>query len=248
VDEVVGVEGSRRRVEVCAENAARLGISNATFIYVEPGMTLPFPDGNFDGIMAASSVEQTPDPRATLCELHRILRPGGRLRICYEALSRYRDGEEREIWLCEISGGTCRVMLYDRDIENERARQYGLTFAMSCEEVTESLAADGRSLSVDMVTIPFLEKVRSTIIDVRLCSLTHPSASTFVSWLRDIGFRHVIPSHSGAWFAGQLFDRLPEDRRPSDMKGVDELLRPVVKIAVRMMAPADMDPMITGIK
>ncbi len=79
--EVVGVDGSAKRVEVCRENARRLGIANATFAHVPPGQPLPFADGTFDAVMAASSLEQTPDPRTVVRELARVLRPGGRLRI-----------------------------------------------------------------------------------------------------------------------------------------------------------------------
>jgi 2-polyprenyl-3-methyl-5-hydroxy-6-metoxy-1,4-benzoquinol methylase len=34
--EVVGVDGAARRVNVCAENARRLGIANATFVHTPP--------------------------------------------------------------------------------------------------------------------------------------------------------------------------------------------------------------------
>ncbi len=116
VGEVVGVEGSHRRVDVCRENAARLGMANATFVYNEPGAPLPFDDGSFDAVVAASSVEQSPDPQATLAEFHRVLRPGGRVRLRYEALGRYRGGKEREAWLWAIDAATTRLMLYDRHI------------------------------------------------------------------------------------------------------------------------------------
>ncbi|MCK4403572.1 MAG: hypothetical protein KAW02_00655 [candidate division Zixibacteria bacterium] len=78
-----------------------------------------------------------------------------------------------------------------------------------------------------MITALFLEKIRLAVIDVRICSLTHPSGKTVVSWLNDIGFREVIPSHSGAELAGQLFDQLSEEQRPKDIKGVDAMLRPL---------------------
>ena len=100
--EVVGVDASLRRVEVCRDNAARLGISNVEFIHVDPGTALPFEDAAFDGVMAASSVEQTPDPRWSLREIHRVLKPGGRFRIRYEDLDRYRDGRNRDTWLVAI--------------------------------------------------------------------------------------------------------------------------------------------------
>ncbi len=61
-----------------------MGIANAEFVHTEPGRPLPFDDDVFDGIMGVSSVEQTPDPRATLKELWRVLKPGGGLRIMYE--------------------------------------------------------------------------------------------------------------------------------------------------------------------
>lgn len=248
VDKVVGVEGSRRRVEVCAENAERLGILNTEFVFVEPESSLPFPDNSFDGVMAASSVEQTPDPKATLHELFRVLRPGGCLRIGYEALGRYQNGRERETWLCQLNDHTCRLILYDRQIDDERAKQYGITLAMSRREAINSLSKDGGSVSFDTISIPLLERVRSAVVDARVCSLAHPSGRTLVSWLRDVGFSEVQPSHSGGEFAGWLFDQIPEERRPKNIDSLDALLKPLVRIVVQMVAPLDLDPMITAIK
>ena len=53
----VGVDGSQRRVQVCAENAQRMGIANARFIHVPPGEALPLDTGTFDAVTAASSIE-----------------------------------------------------------------------------------------------------------------------------------------------------------------------------------------------
>ena len=248
VKEVVGVEGSHRRVEVCTENAKRLGISNARFIYVAPGAPLPFQDDSFDGIMAASSVEQTPNPKVTLQEFSRVLRPGGRLRIDYEALDIYRNGRERDTWLWQIDDHTCRLILFNRDIDREQVRQYGVTLAMTRQEVMKFFSKDGHTLSFDMITITLFKKIRSAIIDARFCSLIHPSGKTLVSWLKDIGFQKVIPSHSGSWFAGQLFDQFSEKERPKDVNAIDEMLRPLVKIVVQMVAPLEIAPMITAIK
>ncbi len=248
VDEVVGVEGSRRRVEVCTENAERLGISNASFAYVEPGTVLPFEDNSFDGIMVATAIEQTPDPKDTLRQLFRVLQNGGRLRIAYEALSRYRGGQKQDLWLYPIDDQTCRLILYDRCIDRERVRQYGVTFAMDRQHMIRSFPQEGGSLSFNMVTIPLLKQACSAIIDTRMCTLTHPSGATLVSWLHDIGFREVNPSHSGAEFAGQLFDHLSEEHLPKDINAVDKMLQPLVRIVVQMPAPLSIDPMITAIK
>ena len=69
-----------------------------------------------------------------------------------------------------------------------------------------------------------------------------------VSWLKEVGFRVVIPSHSGADFAGRLFEQLSDRDRPKDVHGLDALLRPLVRIVVDMAAPIEIDPMITAVK
>jgi SAM-dependent methyltransferase len=247
-EQVVGVDGSRRRVEVCTKNAKRLGISNARFVHVEPGSPLPFPDSSFDGVMAASSVDQTPDPKSVLRELHRVLRPGGRLRIQYEALGKYRVGQERDIWFWEIDDGKCRLILYDRYVDEERVEQYALTFSMTKQELSAHFSREGFTPSFEAITVPLLEDARPAIIDAGVCHLNHPSGRTMESWLEEIGFQAVIPSHSGADFAGGLFEQLSQRDRPKDMDGVDALLRPLVQMVVQMAAPIEMDPMITAVK
>lgn len=247
-DQVVGVDGSRRRVEVCTENAKRLSISNAKFVHVPPGSPLPFSDNSFDGVMAASSVEQTHDPKSALSELYRVLRTGGHLRIHYEALGVYRGGREKDIWLLEIDHGKCRLILYDRYIDQERVEQYGLTFSMTKQELLTHFSQQESALSFERITVPLLEDARPAITHARVCYLNHPSGKTMVSWLKEVGFREVIPSHSGADFAGRLFEQLSDRGRPKDVQGVDALLRPVVRIVVDMAAPAETDPPITAIK
>ena len=252
VSEVVGVDGSHRRVDVCTENAARMGLANARFYYAAPGSPLPFEDDSFDGVMAASSVEQSPDPRRTLQELFRVLRPGGHLRITYEALNWYRNGQERDIWLQQTNDHQCRLILFDRTIDREVAVQYGITYDLSEAEfkkiVWEDTATDTPSVSFSKLTIPLLERTRRSILDARVCTTVHPSGRTLASWLSEIGFKKIIPSHSGGWFAAQLFETLADRHRPQSLSDLDALLRPVVRVVTEMYAPIDMDPMITAIK
>jgi ubiquinone/menaquinone biosynthesis C-methylase UbiE len=247
VGEVVGVEGSRRRRDVCEDNARKLGIGNASFIHVEPGEPLPFDDKTFDGVMAASSLEQTSDAKGSLREIFRVLKKGGRFRIHYEALSGYRQGREREVWLCELEEDRSILFLYDRRIDWEQVRHFGVVFDKPHAEVAKVFGIKGMQFTFGQVTVPVLEELRQDIVEVRTCDLIHPSGATWVKWMEEVGFSKVTPTHSGMGFAGKLFDNLPEGQRPADMEELDTMLRPLVKIVVEMAAPADMDPMITAI-
>lgn len=42
---------------------------------------LPFPDGAFDVVLSSECIEHTPSPQASMRELTRVLRPGGRLAL-----------------------------------------------------------------------------------------------------------------------------------------------------------------------
>jgi SAM-dependent methyltransferase len=248
VGEVVGVEGSRRRLEVCRENADRLGIKNAGFEYVEVGNPLPFDDNTFDGAVAASSIEQTPDPQAAIREIHRVLKPGGRLRISYEDLDRYRDGREFEADVEALGEDRTSVLIYDRHIDEEYAVMYSIVLAVPHEEALAMLSVASGSLSANPITISQLERMRPLILDKKVCRLAHPSGETFARWLEDLGFSEVRGTHSGIKFAGRLFDSLPEDMRPAGLGELDTLLRPLICAVVDMAAPLCLNPMITAVK
>jgi SAM-dependent methyltransferase len=47
--------------------------------YVCDLATIPVPSDSYDGILLTQVIEHLPDPTAVLCELHRVLKPGGRL-------------------------------------------------------------------------------------------------------------------------------------------------------------------------
>lgn len=246
--EVIGVDGSQRRVEVCAENARRLGIKKARFMYSKTGDRLPFTANTFDGIMAASSVEQSPDPRETLREFHRVLKPGGRLRVQYEALTRYRDRQEQALDLLPTGHRASRLVLYDRRIDEEKVRHYGLDLAMSEREVKKLLSTRGGPVAFPMVTVPFLNGIRSSITGALVCDLVHPSGRTFVRWLGEAGFSSIQPTHSGIAFARRLFDNLYDNERPKTLEAIDRYLRPMVGIVIELAAPIETDPLITAVK
>lgn len=247
--EVIGADGSQRRVEVCTENARRLGITNTRFIHVEPGQSLPFEDSSFDGVMAASSVEQTPDPYFTLQELYRVLRRGGRLRLSYEGLNRYRNGAEREADLGEIHKQHSVFTLYNRHIEDETADMVRLILNRPVAEIQDDFPWSEAELYYRL-SPDVLESLRPWVIDARICTLHHPSGQTYSSWMKNIGFQDVRSTHNGIWFASRLFGQLPETERPKTMAALDKMLEPLVKVVIQMNAPLidDHDPMLTAVK
>jgi ubiquinone/menaquinone biosynthesis C-methylase UbiE len=247
-EEVVGIEGSMRRVETCAANARRLGITKSRFIYNKPGSRLPFADGTFDGVMAASSVEQSPDPQATLREFFRVLKPGGRLRIYYEALERYRGGSEMDVVLLAIDNRRSRLVIYERMIDEQKVRHYGLDLAVSERKAKSILAPDGKPAVFNQLSLSLLEQIRPAVTDTYVCDLIHPSGATFARWLAETGFSKIRPTHSGSFFALRLFDQLYENDRPKTMDAVDRYLRPAVSLAIELAAPIETDPMITAVK
>lgn len=248
VAEVIGVDGARRRIAACRANAERLGIMNATFEYVEPGQPLSFEDGSFDAVVAASSVEQSPDPRATLKEFYRVLRPGGRLRLYYEALARYRGESEREVWISTESEERSCLMLYDRHIDEEFAVQVKLTLALPAERVCAILGAQERPLTIEDVTVDGLRQLQNALVSSGVCTTIHPSGTTLVRWLIEIGFQQVLPSYDGIRFSGELFTRLPVNHRPNTIEAIDNYLAPIIGVVVNLQAPASSDPMITAVK
>ncbi|MBN1402462.1 MAG: class I SAM-dependent methyltransferase [Anaerolineae bacterium] len=252
VSSVVGVDGSPRRVSVCQENAARLGIDNATFVHVPPGEALPFAEGTFDGVTAASSVEQTPDPQATLRELQRVLKPGGRLRLRYEALERYRDGEERDVDWGNVGIGRSRLLLFERHIDAEIVRHLGLILDLPLAAVKDRLG--GYDLPGYAELVPSsLTFLRQHVHEAATWTTRHPACSTWLRWLGEVGFSSAVATDSGERAAGRIYDALDAAQRPRDSASVDAMIEPAVRAALaRDMGCASWygwsEPPITAIK
>ncbi|MFZ5824611.1 MAG: class I SAM-dependent methyltransferase [Bacillota bacterium] len=248
VRSVTGVDGSRRRVEVCSANASRLGITNFRSVFYQPGERLPFPDASFDAVVASSSLEQTPNPAAVLLELHRVLRPGGRLRMWYESLEGYRRGQERELWAFAPDAESTQFVLVDRLPDEERAVYLVLRFAAPMGAVAERLGLPGSRITLADLSIAGLEGLRPWLADVTTYGLSHPRCERWQAMLLEAGFRSAVPTHGGSGFARRLFETIDPTERPDSLEGVDRLLRPLVRLVVTMEAPPHLSPPITAVK
>jgi SAM-dependent methyltransferase len=79
---VWGVEPFERHVEQGNAYAASRGVSNCKFLLCSQD-GVPLPDASVDVVVSYDVLEHVQDPRVSLAELHRVLRPGGTLALVF---------------------------------------------------------------------------------------------------------------------------------------------------------------------
>ena len=77
---VTGIDMTTEMLEKARAAAAELGTDNVTFVEGEVER-LPFADGSFDVVISNGVIDLVPDKDAVFSEIHRVLRPGGRIQI-----------------------------------------------------------------------------------------------------------------------------------------------------------------------
>ncbi|HUZ43932.1 MAG TPA: class I SAM-dependent methyltransferase [Acidimicrobiales bacterium] len=76
---VIGIDLTEAMLRRGAENVRRAGAQDAVQLLVGRAEQLPFPDGSFDGLTFSYLLRYVADPAASLKELARVVRPGGRV-------------------------------------------------------------------------------------------------------------------------------------------------------------------------
>ena len=77
---VTGIDMTPAMLEKARVAAAEMGATNVEFLESE-AERLPLPDESFDVVISNGVIDLIPDKDAVFSELHRVLRPGGRLQI-----------------------------------------------------------------------------------------------------------------------------------------------------------------------
>lgn len=196
----VGVDLSPKRVAVQRENAQRLGIENVEF-HVMDSMNLHFPSASFDGVIAASSVEQSKDPRRTLGEVARVLRKGGRLAIFFEDLEIYfpKDRGDERVWV-HLDGDTPILFYVCREKEPPREAVYALFLQPGMLEQDLSLKKDlmrfasdpGKSLEASSLSSHLLRRLKPAVRECQYYALAHLTSSQLEKDLLDLGFVNMV--------------------------------------------------------
>lgn len=78
---VIGLDYSRSMCEVAHGKAAAIPKDEAPVFINGDSEHLPFPDQSFDVVTCSNSFHHYPHQQATIHEMHRVLRPGGRLML-----------------------------------------------------------------------------------------------------------------------------------------------------------------------
>jgi len=75
--DAVGLDCSEAMLRIGREKIRRCGLSDRVRLVRGDATSTPFPDESFDAVTMAFGIRNTPDARATLDEIHRLLAPGG---------------------------------------------------------------------------------------------------------------------------------------------------------------------------
>jgi phosphoethanolamine N-methyltransferase len=77
--EVVGIDPMRHLVDYCRQRAERLGLDGLRYEIGPVQGRIPFPDASRDVIFSKDAILHEADKETLFGEIHRVLRPGGRL-------------------------------------------------------------------------------------------------------------------------------------------------------------------------
>ena len=73
---VLGVDASHNMLEVAKLSSTGCD-ERVSYVHIDSIESLPFEDGQFDGVVCSSVLEYVDDPKHCLTEFSRVLRPGG---------------------------------------------------------------------------------------------------------------------------------------------------------------------------
>ncbi|MER7045020.1 methyltransferase domain-containing protein [Streptomyces jumonjinensis] len=94
---VTGITVSAQQVAQASERADGSDAGGRTSFLFADAMDLPFDDGSFDGAWAVESLVHMADQSAALAEIHRVVRPGGRLVIADLCRRQPFTGDDRAV-------------------------------------------------------------------------------------------------------------------------------------------------------
>jgi len=215
IEMITSIDAAPRRIEVSRANAERLKIANVKFLPMS-AVELNFSDNRFDAAVAASSIEQTPDPMRALREIYRVLKPGARLVVIYESFDVTLEHPfEDAVTVREHMDGTHGWYYWMKHRDPPWERDYLVRFKATPEtdeafaRARELIDRDGANpTAVPGIGAEFLEANKAAVAASSFYELEHFTAKTMKETLEDVGFTDVRVFYSASKLARLLFPNL----------------------------------------
>jgi ubiquinone/menaquinone biosynthesis C-methylase UbiE len=248
---VTGAEPAQRRVDAITASIEKLGLKNVTVKKVSP-TELDFPNNRFDGVVAASSIEQSPDPYKAISEAFRVLRPGGRFRVFFES----SEGRERELTEGLMFTEAADSFGYHYSLKHSRPpweRNYLVKFANTPEtkeefrklrDLVDRLGPNPSSNPE--IGLQFLERNQAAITGASFYELEHFTSETMRETLEEAGFVNVRITWSAATLARTVWPRL-KDTALTDVQA-QAVCSGLADLSVRLDAPAGLGEPVVATK
>jgi hypothetical protein len=200
-------------------------------------------------VVAASSVEQSPDPYQTLREVFRVLKKGGRFRIHFEPYDRAEKGFKEQVFLTE----TADSLGYHYTLRHASPpweRSYLVKFAATPEmkeefrKLADLITRLGESpAQAPEIGIQFLERNAPSLAGASVYELEHFTSLTMKETLEEIGFVNVRIAYSAATLARTFWTRV----RDGDLteRQMQDICQGLADLALRLDAgPGSAEPVV----
>ncbi len=235
-EKVVGIDFSKKRVEVQTQNATKLGIKNVEFIYMD-ACKMSFPDKSFDGVVAASSIEETPDPIKVLKHIFRVLRPGGKLRFAFQPVNNLRLPSQ-ELSVSKLDEVTFKYLLTVWNFSPPKEKVFQIILRPHTQEekaLLKKSCVDYKDEKVNLYGIAFLKKMQHLISDASFFALNHFDQESVCQLVEEIGFRNVLGNPSPKIILDSFIKPLHNKGKLNQIAPyADEICSSVAKLSLRL--------------
>ncbi len=222
-DEIVGIEPVQKRLDVCRANAKKMKVRNVQFEQMS-ACDMSFRSNSFDGAVAATSIEQTPDPLAALREVHRVLKVGGTFRLSYEALENVAEPVRETVSIKAGADDSYQIDYIVAWTDKAEERGYMINVIPRSENSKKRFMLWAERCKDDSFPHrdPRLERGLSRTIkgirqaEVVSCNgykLKHFKTLPLIKSLSRIGFTNIRRVAGGGWPAMQSAEELIKSRR-----------------------------------
>jgi ubiquinone/menaquinone biosynthesis C-methylase UbiE len=247
---VIGIDPSHRRVEVQKKNAERLKIRNVEFLEMDV-VQMDFPNETFDGVIAASSIEQSNNPIMALREVYRVLRPGGKLAMIFENYDHYSPSDERDEFLwAEIIADECILFYLLKEKSPPREVKYALFLDKEWLMQEHDLRRRLNDLSETKYArynphifgLSFFERLAPFVIQSKYYELSHFTSQSLQDALLEIGFTNIRGFNTEISQLSEFFNTAKRENRLKDLENQMETIGEIFGvIAVDSSTPGAKD-------